>query len=198
MAPVLNLATPKTVLLGVFLLYFCYIYLSRKLYATITFHKINVLVFGKSETLNKLLKELEGSKHYNIIARHETVEDTEYPKDIDLVLVSSKLFSQDKNAWDIISNKFLLKGYLLTTDLVMFEDIFKYISKEGIKDNMWLLRGIAARQRGSVIYPTIKRGIDLVFALLLLPIFISLVVVIPAFICCSLPSTIKVVLIGFI
>ena len=133
---------------------------------------MNVLVFGKSETLNKLLKELEGSKHYNVIAHYEAVEDIEYTKDIDLVLVSSKLFSQDKNAWDIISNKFLLKGYLLTTDLVMFEDIFKYISKEGIKDNMWLLRGIAARQRGSVIYPAVKRALDFTFAFLLLPVFI--------------------------
>ncbi len=59
MAPVLNLATPKTILLGVFILYFCYIYISRRLYANITFHETNVLVFGKSVTLNKLLKELK-------------------------------------------------------------------------------------------------------------------------------------------
>lgn len=171
MASVLNIATPKTVLLGVFILYYCYIYLSRKLYATITFHKTDILVFGKSNTLNKLLKEFKGSKHYNVIAQYETVEDIDYPKDIDLVLVSSKIFSQDKEAWDIISHKFLLKGYLLTTDLLMFEDVFKRISKEGIKDNMWLLRGIAARKLHRV-YPLLKRLIDITFALCLLPIFI--------------------------
>lgn len=171
MAPVLNIATPKTILLGVFVLYYFYIYLSRKLYAGITFHKTNILVFGSSKTLDKLLEELKNSKRYNIIAHYETTENMEYSKDIDLVLVSSKLFNQNKNAWQIISHKFLLKGYLLTTDLLMFEDVFKRISKEGIKDNMWLLRGIAARKKHN-IYPTLKRFIDISFALCLLPIFI--------------------------
>lgn len=170
-APILNIATPKTILLGVFALYFCYIFLSRRLYVNITFHKTDVLVFGKSNTLNKLLKELKNSKHYNIVAHYETAEDTEYPKDIDLVLVSSKLFSQNKEAWKIISNKFLLKGYLLTTDLLMFEDVFKRVSKESIKDNMWLLRGIGARTKHPT-YPLIKRALDFTFALCLLPIFI--------------------------
>ena len=171
MASVLNIATPKTILLGVFLLYYCYIYLSRKLYATITFHKTDILVFGKSNTLEKLLKEFKGSKHYNVVAQYETVENIDYPKNIDLVLVSSKLFCQDKEAWNIIANKFLLKGYLLTTDLLMFEDVFKRISKEGIKDNMWLLRGIASRKFHRV-YPMLKRLIDISFALCLFPIFI--------------------------
>ncbi len=170
MAPVLNLATPKTILLGVFSIYFCYIYLSRKLYANITFHKTNVLIFGKSHTLNKLLKELKNSKHYNILGHYETVEDINYPDGIDLVLVTSKLFSQNKQAWQLISQKFLIKGYLLTTDLLMFEEIFKRVSKEGIKDSMWLLRGIAARESHN-IYPLIKRIIDIAFSLCLLPIF---------------------------
>ena len=163
-APILNILTPKIVLLAVFVIYFCYIYISRRLYANITFHKTNILVFGKSNTLNKLLKELKDSKHYNVLAKYETVEDINYPKDIDLVLVSSKLFSQDKNAWALIARKFLLKGYLLTTDLLMFEYVFKRISKEGIKDNMWLLRGIAARGKHRT-YQIIKRGIDILFSL---------------------------------
>lgn len=171
MAPVLNIATPKTVLLGVFVLYFCYIYLSRRLYANITFHETNVLVFGKSNTLNKLLKELKNSKHYKILEHYDIVENRDYPADIDLVLVSSKLFSQNKEAWNIIAQKFLLKGYLLTTDLIMFEDIFKRISKEGIKDNMWLLRGIAARH-GNNFYPIAKRFIDITFSLFLFPFFV--------------------------
>lgn len=169
--PILNIATPKTVLLGVFILYYCYIYLSRKLYATITFHKTDILVFGKSNTLSKLLKEFNDSKHYNVVACYENVKDINYPKNIDLVLVASKLFNQDKDAWNIISQKFLLKGYLLTTDLLMFEDVFKRISKEGIKDNMWLLRGIAARKTQRIYY-ILKRFIDISFALCLLPIFI--------------------------
>lgn len=171
MAPILNLATPKTILLTVFILYFCYIYFSRRLYANITFHQTNVLVFGKSKTLNQLLKELKNSKHYKITEHHDTVENITYPTDIDLVLVSSKLFNQNKEAWNIIAQKFLLKGYLLTTDLIMFEDIFKRISKEGIKDNMWLLRGIAARH-GNNFYPIAKRFIDIIFSLCLLPFLV--------------------------
>ncbi len=171
MAALLNIATPKTILLGVFILYYCYIYLSRKLYAAVTFHKTNILVFGKSNTLKKLLREFKDSKHYNVIAHYENVEDIEYPKNIDLVLISSNLFNQNKEAWNIISHKFLLKGYLLTTDLLMFEDVFRRISKEGIKDNMWLLRGIAARKMHNT-YPIVKRGIDIIFSLVLLPIFI--------------------------
>ncbi len=177
MAPILNLATPKTILLGVFVLYFCYVYLSRRLYANITFHETNVLVFGKSVTLNKLLKELKNSKHYKILGHYDKVDDIDYPSDTDLVLVTSKLFGQNKEAWQIISQKFLLKGYLLTTDLLMFEDVFKRISKEGIKDNMWLLRGIGARERHT-IYPLIKRVIDFIFALCLLPFFILPMIII--------------------
>ena len=168
MAPILNIATPKTILFTVFLLYYCYIYLSRKLYSNITFHKTNVLVFGKSNTLNKLLKELKNSKHYKILGSYEKVEDIEYPRETDLVLVTSKLFGQNKDNWDIIAHKFVLKGYLLTTDLLMFEDVFKRVSKESIKDNMWLLRGIAARHNNS-IYPITKRAIDLVFSMCLIP-----------------------------
>ncbi len=171
MAPVLNILTPKTILLGVFMLYFCYIYLSRKLYATVTIHKTDILVFGKSETLNKLLKEFTDSKHYNVVAKYETVKNIDYPKNIDLVLVASNLFKQDKDAWNIISHNFLLKGYLLTTDLLLFEDVFKRISKEGIKDNMWLLRGIAARRKHRV-YQISKRAFDILFSLCLLPVLI--------------------------
>ena len=176
-APVLNIATPKRILLGVFILYFCYIYLSRRLYANLTFNKTNVLVFGKSNSLNKLLKELKNSKHYNILAHYDKVEDIDYPTDIDLVLVTSKLFGQNKEAWQIISQKFLLKGYLLTTDLLMFEDVFKRISKEGIKDNMWLLRGIGAREKHT-IYPLLKRFIDFIFSLCLLPFLILPMIII--------------------
>ncbi len=111
------------------------------------------------------------------MGHYDKVEDIDYPSDIDLVLVTSKLFGQNKEAWQIISQKFLLKGYLLTTDLLMFEDVFKRISKEGIKDNMWLLRGIGAREK-HIIYPLIKRVIDFIFALCLLPFFILPMIII--------------------
>ena len=178
MKPILNIATPKTILIGVFILYFCWTYVSRKLYAKISFSKTNVLIFGKSRTLNAIKKEIANSKHYNIIGEYETAtEDIEYPTDIDEILIASKLFKQDSASWDVISQKFLMKGYLLTTDLIMFEDVCKRIAKEGIKDTMWLLRGIAQRQESDISH-IIKRIVDFTFAFILLPLFLPVMLLV--------------------
>lgn len=174
MAPILNIATPKVVFMGVFVLYFCWTYLSRKFYSKISFSKTNILIFGKSRSLNAIKRELANSVHYNIIGEYETAqEDIIYPQDIDEILIASKLFKQDSASWDIIAKKFLMKGYLLTTDLIMFEDVCKRIPKEGIKDTMWLLRGIASRQDSNISH-IIKRMLDFTFAFCLLPIFLPL------------------------
>ncbi len=174
-APLLNIATPKTILLGVFILYFAWIYVSRKSYAKISFRRTNILIFGKSRTLNAIKKELEKSSHYHIVGEYETAKaDISYPQEIDEILIASKLFKQDPASWDIIAQKLLMKGYLLTTDLIMYEDVFKKISKEGITDTMWLLRGIASRQKHNIT-PIIKRLLDFTFALILLPIFLPVI-----------------------
>ncbi len=173
-APVLNIATPKVILLSVFILYFCWTYLSRKIYSKFAFSKTNILIFGKSRTINAIKREISNSVHYNIIGEYETAQaDIDYPEDIDEILIASKLFKQDSASWDIIAQKFLMKGYLLTTDLVMFEDVCKRIPKEGVKDTMWLLRGIAQR-RNSNISHIIKRMVDFAFAIVLLPFFLPI------------------------
>lgn len=174
-APVLNIATPKVVLLGVFILYFCWTYVSRKIYGKISFSKTNILIFGKSNTLNAIKEELKNSTHYNIVGEYETAKaEMSYPKNVDEILIASQLFKQDIFSWDIIAQKLLMKGYLLTTDLVMYETVFRKISKEGIKDTMWLLRGIASRQN-SQISPIIKRLIDVSFAFVLLLLFLPII-----------------------
>ena len=174
MAPILNIATPKIVFMGVFVLYFCWTYLSRKSYSKKSFSKTNILIFGKSRSLNAIKRELANSVHYNIVGEYETAQDDIiYPQDIDEILIASKLFKQDSASWDIIAKKFLMKGYLLTTDLIMFEDVCKRIPKEGIKDSMWLLRGIASRQDSDISH-IVKRLVDFTFALCLLPIFLPL------------------------
>lgn len=171
-APVLNIATPKVVLLGVFILYFCWTYVSRKIYSKFTFSKTNILIFGKSRTINAIKKEIDNSVHYNIVGEYETAKaDIDYPSDVDEILIASKLFKQDSASWDIIAQKLLMKGYLLTTDLIMYEDVCKKISKDGIKDTMWLLRGIASRQDSNISH-VIKRILDFAFALVLLPFFL--------------------------
>lgn len=176
MKPILNIATPKTILIGVFVLYFCWTYVSRKIYSKFTFSRTNILIFGKSRTLNAIKKEISKSPHYNIIGEYEIAkEDINYPSDIDEILIASKLFKQDSASWDIIARKFLMKGYLLTTDLVMFEDVCKRIPKEGVKDNMWLLRGIAQRQESNISH-VIKRIVDFTFSFILLPFFLPLMI----------------------
>lgn len=178
--PILNIATPKTTLIGIFILYFYYTYLSRKFYTKISFSKTNVLIFGKSRTLNEIKKEIANSTNYNILGEYETAKDIDYPQKVDEIIIASKLFKQDSSSWDIIAQKLLMKGYLLTTDLIMFEKVFKRISKEGIKDTMWLLRGIAQRQE-SHIFRIIKRLTDFIFAfVLLIPLFFF--VIIPVYI----------------
>ena len=177
-APVLNIATPKIVLLGVFILYFCWTYTSRKIYTKYSFSKTNVLIFGKSRTINAIKKEIENSVHYNIVGEYEIAKaDIKYPTNVDVILIASKLFKQDSASWDIIAQKFLMKGQLLTTDLVMFEDVCKRIPKEGVKDTMWLLRGIAQRQDSNISH-IIKRMMDFIFAFCLLPIFLPIMVVV--------------------
>ena len=171
-APILNIATPKFVLLGVFVLYFCWTYVSRKIYSKFTFSKTNILIFGKSRTINAIKKEIDNSVHYNIVGEYETAKaDIDYPSNVDEILIASKLFKQDSASWDIIAQKLLMKGYLLTTDLIMYEEVCKRISKEGIKDTMWLLRGIASRQDSNISH-VIKRILDFAFALVLLPFFL--------------------------
>ena len=174
--PILNIATPKTTLIGIFILYFYYTYLSRKFYTKISFSKTNVLIFGKSRTLNEIKKEIANSTNYNILGEYETAKDIDYPQKVDEIIIASKLFKQDSSSWDIIAQKLLMKGYLLTTDLIMFEKVFKRISKEGIKDTMWLLRGIAQRQE-SHIFRIIKRLTDFIFAfVLLIPLFFFIII----------------------
>ena len=177
-APILNIATPKFVLLGVFVLYFCWTYVSRKIYSKFTFSKTNILIFGKSRTINAIKKEIDSSVHYNIVGEYETAKaDIDYPSNVDEILIASKLFKQDSASWDIIAQKLLMKGYLLTTDLIMYEKVCKKISKEGIKDTMWLLRGIASRQDSNISH-IIKRMMDFIFAFCLLPIFLPIMVVV--------------------
>ncbi|MBQ6223911.1 MAG: sugar transferase [Campylobacter sp.] len=172
----MNIATPKVVLLGVFILYFCWTYVSRKIYAKFSFSKTNILIFGKSRTINAIKKEIANSVHYNVVGEYETAKaDIDYPSNVDEILIASKLFKQDSSSWDIIAQKLLMKGYLLTTDLIMYEKVCKKISKEGIKDTMWLLRGIASRQDSDISH-IIKRLLDFTFAFILLPFFLPIMI----------------------
>lgn len=166
----LPLLTPKAILMAVLLLYFVYIYWGRKSYFQLDFSKINLLLFGHSQTLDAIAAEASVSKGLAIRAQEpEPQEDKNYSlRNLDFVVVGSKLFSEKPEAWDIISNKFIAKGICVDTDFNVFEQLFRRASHESINDGMWLLRGIGNR-RESATYNTLKRIVDLGLALCMLP-----------------------------
>ena len=83
------------------------------------------------------------------------------------------MLSENKNTWHVISTMFLNKGVLLTTDYNFYEQLFMRSSKGSLKDAMWLIRGVAARQEEKY-YPFIKRALDIMFCLVLMPVMLPL------------------------
>ncbi len=178
LAPLLNLATPKRVLISVFFIYFCYIYLARRTYAEATFVKRRILILGRSTTLNAVKDKLKDLSEYQICGEYEKpTAQIEYPKNVDVVLMASKLFQKDKEAWPVVVEKFISKGILLNTDLNFYEALFKCIPPEGLKDENWLLRGIAKRPE-VVMYHFLKRLSDTFFCLLLLPFLLPIIIIV--------------------
>jgi lipopolysaccharide/colanic/teichoic acid biosynthesis glycosyltransferase len=175
LAPLLNLATPKRVLLSVFIVYFFYIYIVRRLYAEVNIAKHRILIFGESKTLEAIKKKLKEPSIYQICGEYKTISpDTVYPTDIDTVLIASKLFVKNKEAWPVIADNFISKGILLTNDFNFYEMLFKRVPPEGLQDEIWLLRGIANRPEAG-IYHFLKRFIDILFCLILLPFLLPLI-----------------------
>lgn len=170
-----NVATPKFILLLVFIIYFSYMYISRKLYASFTFVKQRILLLGKSNTIKEIEKDLTSYDSLKVLGRFENPEDikTIPPETVDLIVMASKMLSENKKTWAVISNLFLNKGVLLTTDYNFYEHLFMRSSKGSLKDAMWLIRGVAARQEEKY-YPFIKRALDVLFCLVLMPIMLPL------------------------
>lgn len=91
------------------------------------------------------------------------------------------MLQETENAWAVISTKFLNKGVLLTTDYNFHEELFKCSSKGSLKDNTWILLGVASRQQER-FYPIIKRAMDIIFCLILISAFLPLGAIIWLFI----------------
>ncbi len=166
----LPLLTPKAILMAVLLFYFIYIYWVRKSYFQLDFSRINLLLFGNSATLDEIAAEAASSNGFAVRAQEaEPQADKNYSlRNLDFVVVGSKLFSENPLAWNIISEKFIAKGACVDTDFNIFEQIFRRVSRESINDGMWLLRGIGNR-RESTTYNMLKRTLDLALAVVMLP-----------------------------
>ena len=142
-----HLPTPKRLLLAILTLYYIYIYLFRRNYFKLDFAKKNVLVFGQSETITALVKEVKRSRGFRIREQElAPVEGKRYSlKNLDLVITGSKLFKENPAAWDIITKQFIARGAVVDTDFNVYEEIFRRVSRESIEDSIWLLRGIGNR-----------------------------------------------------
>ncbi|MFA7074365.1 MAG: sugar transferase [Endomicrobiaceae bacterium] len=168
---IFNIVTPKTNLIYVFIIYFIYIYVSRKLYTILNLTKTNIISFGTSKTLDKIKEEILSLPGYNLLYDFKNIQDFHEDidvKDIDFILLQNKILSEDKKILEIIAEKFINKGVLLKIDFDFFEELFFRVPKEGLKDDMWLLLGVSAREK-HMFYPVIKRLLDVIICLFLIP-----------------------------
>ncbi len=171
----IHLPTPRRILIVILLLYFAYVYFFRRNYFKLDMAKRNVLIFGNSPTIIELCQVMRLSRGYKI-KEYDSVPlaDKKYNlKNIDLVIVGSKLFRESPQAWDIITRQFIAKGACVDTDFNAFERVSQRISRESIEDSMWLLRGIGNRRENSM-YNMLKRVMDVGLALVMLPVIIPL------------------------
>lgn len=171
----IDLPTPRRILILILFLYFAYIYAFRRNYFKLDVAKRNVLIFGNSQTIAELVKGMRKSRGYKIREYEPApTADKKYNlKNIDLVVVGSKLFRENPAAWEIITQKFIAKGACVDTDFNAYERVFQRISRESVEDSMWLLRGIGNRQENSM-YNMLKRVMDVGLALCMLPFIIPL------------------------
>ena len=169
------LPTPRRILIVILFVYFAYIYALRRNYFKLDFAKRNVLIFGSSPTINELVKGMRASRGYRI-KEYENVpqEGKKYNlKNLDLVIVGSKLFRENPQSWETITRQFIAKGACVDTDFNAYEQVFQRVSRESVEDSMWLLRGIGNRRENS-LYNMLKRSMDVSLALVMLPFIIPL------------------------
>lgn len=173
--PIYAVATPKTVLVAVLFLFFCYIYWQRKTYFKLDFAKTNLLLFGESPTLTEILEEVHHSSGFNLRAHDpEPLADKNYSlRNLDQVIVSRQLLDKNSLAWERISRDFIGKGASVDSDFNAFEQLFRRVSRESISSGVWLLLGIGNR-RSSSMYSMLKKCMDFGLALVMLPVLLPL------------------------
>ncbi len=179
-ATLFHIPTPKTNLLLILLVFYCYIFLSRNIYRLLHFSKINVVSVGTSRTLNRLREVWKKAPKFKVVYDFKNVE--EIPQgldvsDIDFLVVSNNILEQDNNTAKIIFDNFVSKGIICLTDLALFEDIFSRLAKETLKNPNWLIKDISNKRRKRT-YPIIKRLFDISTAICLLPIFFPIGIII--------------------
>ena len=179
-ATLFHIPTPKTNLLLILLVFYCYIFLSRNIYRLLHFSKINVVSVGTSRTLNRLREVWKKALKFKVVYDFKNVEEIPQDldvSDIDFLVVSNDILDQDNNTARIIFHNFISKGIICLTDLALFEFIFSRLAKETLKNPNWLIKDVANKRKKST-YPIIKRIFDVLFAICLLPVFLPLGIII--------------------
>ena len=166
----LHVPTPRRILIVILMFYFTYVYLFRRNYFKLDAAKTNLLFFGNSPTITELLKEVKSSRGFSARGyENAPVAGKRYSlRNLDMVIIGSKLFREQPQAWDIISSQFIAKGAVVDTDFNAYERILRRASRESIEDSSWLLRGIGNRHENSM-YAMLKRTFDLTLAICMLP-----------------------------
>lgn len=172
----IHLPTPRRILIVILFLYFAYVYFLRRNYFKLDGAKINVLIFGNSPTITELVTLMRKSRGYRISAQESLPPaDKKYNlKHIDVVIVGSKLFRENPQAWEVISRQFIARGAYVDTDFNAFEYVSQRVSRESVEDSMWLLRGIGNRHENSM-YSMLKRAMDVGLSIVMLPFLVPLV-----------------------
>lgn len=169
---IFHIPTPKTNLLLILLIFYIYVFISRKIYNSLHFSQIKIISLGNSRTINKIKKTLSSITDYKIV--YDFKEITDIPEnidvsDVDFLLISNNLLEKNNETANLIFNKFIFKGLYCLTDLIFFEYIFNRLSKETLRNTNWLIKNISDKQK-IYIYPIIKRIIDILFVIILTPV----------------------------
>ncbi len=168
--------TPKTNLLLILLFFYIYVFISRKFYSSLHFSQVKILSIGTSRTLNRIKNTLTDIQNYKIAYDFkDTNEITTIPnsEDVDLLLISNAILEKDKNIANIIYTHFVSKGIFCLTDLDFFEHIFYRLPKETLRNTNLLIKNINTKNE-HLMYLTVKRIIDILFSVCLIPIFLPL------------------------
>lgn len=175
-----NILTPKTNLLLILLIFYVYVFLSRKIYTGLHFYQTKIISLGESKTLNKIKETLKQDNNYKFVYDFKTAQ--EIPQnldttDVDFLLISNNLLERDNTIATKIFTSFTSKGIYCVTDLFFFEYIFSRLPKETLRNINWLLKDISNKQK-KYIYPISKRLFDFLFSICLMPILFPIGVII--------------------
>ncbi|MCR4819798.1 MAG: sugar transferase [Elusimicrobiales bacterium] len=152
------------VIITFFFLWTC---LGRIAFRYLHFMNINVMIFGESETLKELREIFANSIGYNICESEIVPDDKkDYQANTNyLVIISNKLFKEHPESWPIIAEKFISKGIIVDTDFNIYQSILQRMSRESIKDAMWIMRGTGRRNQEYMYIYIIKRILDIILAI---------------------------------